>query len=408
MSPVRFELREQVRAAPGLEPVLATLEGLPPAYLVGGMVRDLLRGEAALDLDVAIEGDGVTAAQEIARRLGGTVVRHERFGTATVTAERIVLDVASTRTEWYPEPGTLPRVRPAPLPADLSRRDFTVNAMAIALSGDQLGRLHDPLHGAADIDAKLIRVLHDGSFLDDPTRLIRAIRYATRLDYELELETERLALTAIEGGAPVTVSGPRVREELLRLLAESDAAGAVNRLHGLGLDRALHPELHADADLVASAELGALETGADRALAGLAALVTADSLSLAVWLDRLQVTRAERDRVVGAARAAPEIAAALALRDRRPSELAALLRGESPETLALTLAMGAPAPPILDWIHRLRHVHLEITGDDLRAAGVAESRALSHALATTLDHQPNSELADRHNKLHHNLPTTGA
>jgi len=408
MSLARFELREKVRAAPGVEPLLATLEGLPPTYLVGGMVRDLLRGEPAADLDLAVEGDGVTAAQEMARRLGGTVVRHERFGTATVTAERITLDVASTRTEWYPDPGALPRVRPAPLPADLSRRDFAVNAMAIALSGDQLGRLHDPLHGAADIDAKLIRVLHARSFSDDPTRLIRAIRYAARLDYELEFETERQALAAIEEGALVTLSGPRVREELLRMLAEVDAAGAVRRLHALGLDRALHPELRADPDLVASAELGALETGADRALAGLAALVTADSLSLAVWVDRLQVTRAERDRVVGAARAAPEIAAALGFRERRPSELAALLREESPETLALALGLGAPAAPILDWVHRLRHIALEITGDDLRAAGVAESRALGRALATTLDRKLDGEVAGHEDELRSALDAAGA
>jgi len=120
MRPVGSELREKVRAAPGVERLLATLEGLPPAYLVGGMPRDLLRGVPALDLDVAVEGDGVTAAQEIARRLRGTVVRHERFGTATVTADQVVIDVASTRTELYVEPGALPRVRWSSLREDLA------------------------------------------------------------------------------------------------------------------------------------------------------------------------------------------------------------------------------------------------------------------------------------------------
>lgn len=408
MTPVDFELREQVRAAPGVERVLETLEGLPPAYLVGGMPRDLLRGEAALDLDVAVEGDGVTAAQEIARRLGGTVTRHERFGTATVSAERIELDVASTRTEVYSEPGALPRVRPAPLREDLSRRDFTINAMAIALSGDQLGRLHDPLGGAADVESRLIRVLHGRSFIDDPTRLLRAVRYASRLDFVLEFETERQALTAIEEGAPLTVSGPRVRDELMRLLGEVDAAQAVAQVAALGLDRALHPELHADPDLVAGAQLGALETAADRALAGLAALVSGESLSLAVWLDRLQLSRTERDRAVGAARAAPEIVAALRIRDRRPSELAALMRDEAPETLALALGMGAPAVPILEWVHHLRHIRLEITGDDLRDAGVAESRALGRALATTLDRKLDGEVAGRDDELRSALEAAGA
>lgn len=407
MRPVGSELRERVRAAPGVERVLAAVEGLPPAYLVGGMPRDLLRGELAADLDVAIEGDGVTAAQEIARRLDGSVVRHERFGTATVSADRIELDVASTRTETYAAPGALPRVRPAPLAEDLARRDFTINAMAIGLSGDQLGRLHDPSGGAADIQAGLVRVLHERSFIDDPTRLFRALRYAARLDFELEFETERHALAAIDDAAPLTVSGARIREELMSLLREIDAPQAVARLHALGLDRALHPELRADPELVAGAELGALETAADRGLAGLAALVSADSLSLAVWLDRLQVTRAERQTVVGAARAAPEIAAALEFRERRPSELAALLGGEAPETLALALGMGAPAGPILDWVHRLRHIKLEISGDDLRAAGVAESPALGRALATTLDRKLDGELDGREDELRSALEAAG-
>ncbi len=408
MRPVGSELREKVRAAPGVERLLATLEGLPPAYLVGGMPRDLLRGVPALDLDVAVEGDGVTAAQEIARRLGATVVRHERFGTATVTADRVVIDVASTRTELYVEPGALPRVRWSSLREDLARRDFSVNAMAIGLSGDQLGRLHDPHGGVADIQSKLIRVLHERSFTDDPTRLLRAVRYSARLDFALDFETERQALAAIDEGAVLTVSGPRIRDELLRLLGEIDAAKAVQRLHGLGLDQALHPELRADPDLVASAELGALETAADRVLAGLAALVTADSLSLAVWIDRLQVIGSQRDTVVGAARAAPEIAAALRLRERRPSELAALLRGESPETLALALGMGAPAAPILDWVRHLSLVRLEITGDDLRAAGVSESPALGRALATTLDRKLDGEIAGREEELRSALEAAGA
>ena len=101
-------LRERVRAVSGAELLLPALEGLPPAYLVGGAARDLLRGERALDLDVAVEGDGVLAAQEIARRVGGTTTRHERFGTATVATERLRVDLASTRTESYPEPGALP------------------------------------------------------------------------------------------------------------------------------------------------------------------------------------------------------------------------------------------------------------------------------------------------------------
>jgi tRNA nucleotidyltransferase (CCA-adding enzyme) len=407
--PTPSELRERVRALPGAERLLPALEGLPPAYLVGGVPRDLIRGAPALDLDVAIEGDGVAAAQELAGRLGGRMVRHERFGTATVEADRLAVDVASTRTESYDRPGALPRVRWASLRADLARRDFAVNAMAVSLGGDELGRLHDPCGGLADLRLGVIRVLHERSFIDDPTRLLRAVRYSARLEFALELETERLALDAIEGDALLTVSGARLREELLLLLAEANVARGVRRLHALGLDRALHPELVADAELVAGAELGALETGADRVLSGLAALISPDSLSLAVWLDRLQMPRPPRDVVIRAARTAPGIATALRLRDeRKPSHLARLLAGEPPEALALALGLGAPPAPILDWARRLRHVRLEITGDDLRAAGVPPSPALGRALEAALAQKLDGEVAGREEELRAALEAAGA
>ncbi len=394
------DLRERLRAVPGVESLLSALEGLPPVYLVGGAARDLVRGERALDLDVAVEGNGVLAAQEIARRLGGTTTRHERFGTATVATERLRLDLASTRTETYDEPGALPRVKWAPLADDLKRRDFTVNAMAIGLKGDELGRLHDPLNGLADLREGELRVLHEQSFVDDPTRLLRAARYGARLDLSLELETERLALAAVEDGALLTVSGSRVRQELLQLLAETDAGKAVARLVALGVPQALHPELNPDPELVAGAELGALETDADRVLAGLAALISADPLSLGTWLERLQLPAPERDRIARAAGAAPRVVDALRLRNQRPpSQLARLLAGEPPETLALALALGAPPASILEWTRNLRHVRLEITGDDLVRAGVPESAAIGRALEGTLARKLDGEVSGREQEL---------
>jgi tRNA nucleotidyltransferase (CCA-adding enzyme) len=402
------DLRERLRAVPGVDRLLPALDGLPPAYLVGGAPRDLLRGAVALDLDVAMEGDGVVAAQELARRLGGRTVRHERFGTATVEADRLVVDLASTRTEVYDHPGALPRVKWASLREDLARRDFSVNAMAIGLKGDELGRLHDPQDGLADLQEGQVRVLHEASFRDDPTRLLRAVRYGARLDFPLEFETERLALDAIADGALLTVSGARVRDELLLMLAETDPAGPVARAHALGIDRALHPELDGDPELVAGAAMGAMETGADRVVAALAALVSADPLSLAVWLDRLQLSRPMRDRAVNAARSAPGIARALGLRDqRRPSELARLLSGASPEALALALALGAPPAPVLEWVHRLRHVRLEITGDDLLREGVPSSPALGRALEAALARKLDGEIDGREEELAAALEAAG-
>ena len=288
-----------------------------------------------------------------------------RCGRAEVT-----FDLAATRRETYPRPGALPEVESAPLDEDLGRRDFTINAMALCLTGEGFGRLHDPAGGRADLEAGLVRVLHERSFEDDPTRLLRALRYEARLGLAMDPDTERLARAAAEAGALDTVSGPRVADELLDLLAEPEAPAAVERLRALGLDRALHPALDADPVLVASAALGSAETGADRSLAALAALCSADPDALAGWLDRLQLNAAARDAVARAARAAPGIAESCAA-TRGRQQVYSLLKDEPPETLALALALGAPPGPILQFVGDLRHVRLEISGDDLLAAGVA-------------------------------------
>ena len=397
------ELRERIRALPGMERLLPALEGLPPIYLVGGAVRDLMLGGQSPDLDLAVEGDARVTARALADRLGGTAVEHERFGTATVRAEGLTVDLAQTRTESYPTPGSLPVVAPAQLADDLRRRDFTVNAMAVALTGDELGHLHDPCGGRRDLDRRVVRILHDASFLDDPTRLLRAVRYETRLGFRMDPDTERLAREAIRIGAIRTVSGQRIRDELLDLLAELEVATALERLAELGLDKALDPALEVDVTLAASAALGAGEVGADRVLAVLAALVLADPEALMPWLERLGLTREQRERVARAARDATALTEGLRAVELSPSGTHALLRDEPPEALALALALGVSPEPVLDWSSRLRFVRLDITGDDLIAAGVEPGPALGRALAETLRAKLDGEIDGREEELRYAL-----
>jgi tRNA nucleotidyltransferase (CCA-adding enzyme) len=384
MSAPSSKLRERVRRLPGMERLLPALEGLPPAYLVGGAVRDLLRGEAPADLDVAIEGDGRSVARAVGDRLDGEVREYERFGTADVVLPDHTFHFATTREEIYDAPGELPRVAQTSLSEDLRRRDFTVNTLAIGLTGDDLGHLYDPFGGLADLDAGLIRVLHDRSFLDDPTRLLRAVRYATRLDFALEQETERLAREAVAADALSTVSGKRIQADLIALLAEHDVGRAVERMRELEIHSALHPELDPDPELVASAALGAAAIGADRDIAALAALVESAPEELDLWLADLDLLAEERDAASRAARVAPRIAMALRERERTPSELRELLGREPLEALALALALRAPSEPILRWVTDLRGVGLEISGHDLLAAGVPEGPAVGRALEETL------------------------
>ncbi|MGB8875681.1 MAG: hypothetical protein WCD11_05170, partial [Solirubrobacteraceae bacterium] len=235
--PGRDELLDLVRALPAAGPLLASLDDRPGVYLVGGAVRDLLLGGVPFDLDLVVEED----AAALAAALGGRLTVHDRFGTSTVRLGGYAYDIGRARRETYAHPGALPEVAPAPLDEDLLRRDFTVNSIAIALGGDRAGELQTAPGALEDLKAYRLRILHDRSFIDDPTRLFRLVRYASRLGFEIEPRTRALAGEAIDGGALRTVSGPRVGAELRLLARERDPISALLGLRDLGLDRAVHP-----------------------------------------------------------------------------------------------------------------------------------------------------------------------
>ena len=390
--------RQRVAALSGMDRLLPALAGLDPAYLVGGAVRDLLMGNRAVDLDLVVEGDAPSMGRVLAERLGGRVVEHDRFATATVSAPGLSVDLATARRERYPVPGALPSVEPASLTDDLLRRDFTINAMAVGLSGDDLGRLHDPRSGYWDLKERAIRVLHVSSFLDDPTRILRGLRYEARLGFRMDVDTEALARQAIVQGALATVSGSRLRDGLLALLAEPLFASALERMRELELDRALHPALGVDPELAAAASLAAGETGADRVLAALSALVARAPDPLVRWLDDLNLPAAARDRVRRAALQGPALAAALSPGLSRAT-LHELMHGAPSEVLALALALGAPAEPVLRYTSDVRDAALEISGDDLIGAGVPESPAVGRALRETLRRKLEGEVSGREEEL---------
>src|SRR4051794_20899435 len=205
---------DPLRAAPGAAIVLAAVAGEAGVYVVGGAVRDALRGQVPRELDLVVEGDAVAVARRAAERVGGTLTVHERFGTATVRTGNFAFDLAGARRETYARPGALPDVQlGATLREDLARRDFTVNALAVSL-GD--GTLTAWPGARADLEAGVLRVLHDGSFADDPTRMLRLVRYAARLGFAAGPHTAALGGPALPapggGGRP----GGRLRRVLAR------------------------------------------------------------------------------------------------------------------------------------------------------------------------------------------------
>ena len=240
-------IRERLRQAGRL----ADESGLD-LYLVGGTVRDMLLGRARTDIDLAVDGDGMGFAGRLARGTGGRCTPHSRFLTATVDLpEGGSLDVATARGETYERPGALPRVAPASMDVDLARRDFTINAMAVSLNGRSFGELVDPFNGLGDLRKRLVRVLHDRSFIDDPTRLFRAVRFEQRLRFRLERGTERRFREAVSGGMIGNLSGPRLLEQLRLICVEPDPWPVFNRLDRLGALKAIHPDLASDDGLKA-------------------------------------------------------------------------------------------------------------------------------------------------------------
>jgi len=393
------QLAAAARRLPALEGLLPELEGSDACYLVGGALRDLMRGVEPVDIDLAVEGDASELARRLAHALGGATGLHERFGTATlVLADGRVFDFASTRRERYERPGALPVVEPAPLVEDLARRDFTINATALGLAGPDRWVFADPHGGAADLELGLVRVLHERSFRDDPTRLLRALRYSARLGFVLEDDTARLFAQAVEAGAPRTVSPTRIGDELLDLLAEDEAPSAVALLAETGLAGALHPELVADPELVAAAKRGSLQTGASPALAALAAACGSAAGALEGFIDELGLPRGTREVVRRAAARGPGLARELD-RDRSLAELHDLLAPEPAETLAVALAFGAPAGPVRRFADSLMTVGLEITGTDLIGAGVPQSPAIGRALEETLRRKLDGVVSGREQEL---------
>jgi tRNA nucleotidyltransferase (CCA-adding enzyme) len=399
MSAVDDDLLGRLRAQPRAARLLDALDGVEGAHLVGGAVRDVLLGGEAVDLDVVVEGDAAAAARTAAERLGGRVREHERFGTATVEADDLAFDVARARRERYPAPGALPEVEPASLEEDLVRRDFTVNALAVALGPPAPGTLRSAPQSREDLEARRLRVFHDGSFRDDPTRLLRLVRYATRLRFAIESRTEELARAAVAAGAPATVSGGRIGDELRLLLREPEPNTALRLAGELGLDRALHPAFAPDPGAAERARALLPSDGRDDLVILAAACRAFDRGALIAWLDELEFPAAERHVIVASALEAAPLGGRLAVAGR-PSEIAGAAAGHAPEAVALAAAV---VPEAVDaarsWLDELRHVTLEIDGDDVLAAGVPEGPEIGRALAAALARKLDGEAAGREAEL---------
>ena len=373
-------------------------------YLVGGSVRDVLLGARSFDIDIAVEGDAIGLAEELARLLHGRIRAHEKFGTAVVLyGEEARVDVVTTRTEFYDAPAALPSVEHANIREDLFRRDFTVNAMAVSLKAEDYGRLVDPFGGRGDVSERRLRVLHNLSFVDDPTRIFRAVRYESRLGFRMDEHAAQLARSCVEMGLFDDLSSARLRDELIDILDEPDAPRSILRLAEIGVVAAVHPHLAADEEAAALVErLHVLRDrytpGLPRWRPGLAVLARRlPTYELYSWLGRLRLRRRDIEKIVAAVVFAPRLVERLQ-REISPAEIVSLVEPVAPDAPLVALAMR-DLPALEEYFERLSGIELEIAGGDLVELGLEQSPRVGEILAELRRRKLNGALAGREAEL---------
>ncbi len=352
-------------------------------YLVGGVVRDLLLGRANLDLDLVVEGSAIDLAQKLAPLAQGKITTHPRFNTAKLRWHKWGIDLTTARSETYARPGALPRVKPGPLNDDLFRRDFTINAMAVHLAPGRFGELIDLYGGRDDLKHRLIRILHEKSFIDDATRIWRGLRYEQRLGFKLEPATLMLLKRDID--MLDTISGDRIRYELECILGEESPEKALRRAEELGALAKLHPSLRSDRWL--EKKFGKARGFAypnlppqGLYLAFLTHSLTSGEIECLISYLRLPKSVAQIIRDTASIKARLE---SLADPELAPSRIYHLLHGYAP--LAIVATSFAADSPVARrhielYLDKLRYISTALNGNDLKEMGIAPGLQIKEIL----------------------------
>jgi tRNA nucleotidyltransferase (CCA-adding enzyme) len=366
------------------------------AYLVGGSVRDLLLGRENLDIDIVVEGDGIRFAKELSGVLQTRVKSHERFGTAHMVLDGLQVDIATARTEYYESPAALPKVELSSIKKDLYRRDFTINTLAVKLNPKDFGLLIDFFGGQRDIREKTVRVLHNLSYIEDPTRAFRAIRFAERFGFKLSKHTEHLIKSAIQMDLFGRLSGSRLFDELVTAFHETNPIRIVKRFADFGLLKVIHPALAYDerieASLLSTYETLAwynllyLEEKADTGVLYLMALLSnLNASQRKEALERLSAPPNTNDVILRSIPLSAGIMKKLPLRD--PAAAYHLLEDIPIEILLFSMATGDAnkKKEISQFIVELKKVKPILKGGDLKGLGIPPGPLYSRILRELLD-----------------------
>jgi len=382
-------------------------------FIVGGFVRDLLLGNENFDIDLLVEGDGIAFAKNLAQKLKARLTVHPEFGTATLDLrEGFKFDIATSRREFYPRPAALPRIERAPLREDLFRRDFTVNAMAISINPSDFGRLIDFFDGKKDLEASRVRVLHPKSFIDDPTRIFRAVRFEQRYGFKIDKDTENLIKEAVRENIFQYVSGKRIKEELIQILEEDRPDKNIRRMEQLGILKLIHPGISLTlfkekildrlVDAIATYEVLTGERSR-RWLTRLALLLDgAERQQIESFSHRYSFTREEKETLFVSCRGWREIVKKLKVPKIKPSSIYFFLKSYPREALIIAMA-GTESKlvkkRVILYLSSLQKVTLEISGNDLKKMGYRPSPEFSRILEEAKKAKLNGSIKTREEEI---------
>lgn len=379
------------------------------ACVVGGMVRDILLKRKTVDIDVVIQGDGMKFAKYLADELHGAYKAFEKFKTAKIFLKNSHLDISSARSETYEKPAALPSVSLSGMDEDLFRRDFTINSMAISINQKDFGVLFDPYGGVRDLKNKVLRTMHDKSFIDDPTRILRAIRFETRLGFKIEKRTFKFIGDTLKTNVFDNLSGERLREELFILFGEQSPLKAVKRLNSLGVLKKINPGIIINAgSIFMLKQIDALRgmireyspnTPVLYLIAVLCSLKPKEAGYVAV---KLKLSN-EQKLVINQAKKLQQLSEkGLSRYGKGTSGTFFLL--EKYETDALIYLMllqkdKKQAQRVRYFLDELRYTKLEISGKDLKELGIKEGPQYSKILASVLKAKLDGKVKTREEQL---------
>ncbi|GBE39991.1 poly(A) polymerase I precursor [bacterium BMS3Bbin08] len=383
------------------------------AYLVGGCVRDFLRGEENLDIDIVIEGDGIRFARSLGRRLGAKVKSHSRFGTAVVIKGALKFDVATARTEYYESPGMLPRVEMSSIKKDLYRRDFTINTLAIKLDPENFGQLIDFFGGQRDLKEKTIRILHNLSFIEDPTRVFRAIRFSERFGFKISKHTKNLIKLAVNINLFDKLSGTRLYDELNLLFIETEPLEAVKRLLEFDLLKFIHPDVSITRALEETFK-DIQETYAWFKLLFLEEELNKSHLILMALIEglrpeerekvlrRLSVPKKAREEMLESIEQFKKTLSRLQATSWQEKDIYYALHPLSLQSVLFTIAKARDKKQkkaLSSYLTTLRKIKPSLTGKDLKTLGYAPGPLFNKILRAVLDERLNGKVKSREEEM---------